>query len=132
MSFSETSWFTQSFTWQKQKCFIYTYHLYINIMTSSLLVIVLAGVCTCCFHLSGFSVFSFFCLFLSGLWFKSKVAITVARSCEMMLVPVRSFRFFLTFMILFKCSVNCVHGDYPYKPQSITANISETGLQSPE
>lgn len=54
-----------------------------------------------------------------------QVAITVACSCEMMLVPVRTVLFFLC--LVFN---NYVHGDYPYMPHSKWANISETGLQS--
>lgn len=81
--------------------FIYTYHLYINIsaMESSLLVAVLGGICTCSFLRRNIqSLFFLFCFSPSGLLFKmqtgQQVAITVACSCEMMLVPVRSVLFY--------------------------------------
>lgn len=76
-----------------------------------------------------------FFLFPNGLWFMmqtgQQVAITVACSCEMMLVPVRSILYFFFFFVMFVLMFNnYVHGDYPYMPHSKWANISETGLQS--
>lgn len=98
-------------------------------MKSSLLVVVLGGICTCSFlRRNALSLFFFSPI---GLWFKmqtgQQVAITVACSCEMMLVPVRSVFFFVMFVLMFN---NYVHGDYPYMPHSKWANISETGPQS--
>lgn len=71
----------------------------------------------------------------NGLWFKmqtdQQVAITVACSCEMMLVrSVRFFWVFVMFFFLFKCSIIMSVAIYPYMPHSKRPNISETGLQS--
>lgn len=68
MIFSEMSWFIQSFSYKKNS-FIYTCHFYINIMISSLLVVVLAGICTCCFLRRDAESVLFKFFFLISQWF---------------------------------------------------------------
>ena len=88
--------------YKAHKLVLFTYitsTLLLSVMRSSLLVVVLGGICTCSFLLRNAQslVFS-----PNGLWFKmqagQQVAITVACSCKM-LVPVRSVLCFLAFVI---------------------------------
>lgn len=120
--------------------FIYTRHLDIIVAFSYEILFVSSCFWVVFVHASSFVEMLSLCfIFPNGLWFKmqtgQQVAITVACSCEMMLVPVCSvliffFFSFLAFVMFVLMFNNYVHGDYPYMPHSKRANISETGLQS--
>lgn len=98
MIFSEMSWFIHHLQGTKIS-FIYTHDLYFNTAFSYQTPFVSTGfmvvVCTCSFLRRNVQSLIFFPT--TGLCFKmqtgQQVAITVAGSCEMMLVPVRSVLF---------------------------------------